>query len=207
MKEENKVKNEWIGWDDIDKVCNSIYPNQEPLHYGTIVKYYLGGKDPIDGISIYDAGSYYHFVTYGFSELYEKKSDIKDVSGFGFELTFKLKKYDDINEKELKNVCIILQDIARYVFETKNVIKTNEYIYTGQANGMDIEHKSSIVAFVTIEDNLFKTINTVNGKLQFIELIGITNNELQQILNKVKPRQEIINEIVSKYGDITDYKR
>lgn len=202
---ENEDKN--LGWDDIDKACKSIYPNQEPLHYATIIKYKFGGHDPLDGISIYDGGDYYHFVTYGFSEIYEKENDNKDVSGFGFELTFKLRKNNNIDEEELKNFCGILQHNARYVFEKKEIIKPYEYIYTGQTEGIDKNGKSSIVAFVTIEDKLLKTINTVNGKLQFIELIGITNEELQQILTKEKPREQVINEIIEKYGDITDYNR
>ena len=42
-----------------------------------IVYWELGGNEPLNGISVYDAGDYYHFVTYGLSELYEKES-IKD---------------------------------------------------------------------------------------------------------------------------------
>ena len=30
------------------------------------------GNDPLDGISIYDGGDFWHFVTFGFSDLYEK---------------------------------------------------------------------------------------------------------------------------------------
>lgn len=199
--------NKKTGWNDIDKVLETLYPNQEPIHYGTIIGYSVGGNDPLDGISIYDAGDYYHFVTYGFSEIYEKETQNKDISGFGFELTFKLKKYPDIDEKELKNICGILQQLARYVFNTHNVFKPNEYIYTGQKEGMDLNHKSSIVAFVTVEDSKLKTIDTVNGKLQFIELIGVTYNEISQILNKEKTKEEVINDVITKYGDITDYNR
>ncbi|CAH0435449.1 MULTISPECIES: suppressor of fused domain protein [Clostridium] len=50
------------------------------------------GIRPLDGISIYDAGEYYHFVTYGLSELYEKECEDKEYSGYGFEFTLKLKK-------------------------------------------------------------------------------------------------------------------
>ena len=36
-------------------------------------------------------------VTYGMSELYEKESENQEISGFGMEFTFKLKK-DDYEE-------------------------------------------------------------------------------------------------------------
>ena len=70
-----------------------IYINQkEPKHYGTLISWRLGGNDPLDDISVYDGGDYWHFVTFGLSELYEKETDNADISGYGMEFTFKLKK-------------------------------------------------------------------------------------------------------------------
>ena len=62
--EEKEV--EAIGWQAIEQEFLRVYPGQEnPKHYGTIVKWIVGGKDPLDGISIYDGGSYWHFVSFG----------------------------------------------------------------------------------------------------------------------------------------------
>ena len=64
------------GWEAIDAEFNRIYPDQpNPLHYGTVIKCMLGGPDPLDGISVYDAGEFWHFVSYGLSELYTKESE------------------------------------------------------------------------------------------------------------------------------------
>ena len=42
-----------LGWDAITKECERVYPDQKnPKHYGTLIKWCLGGKDPLDGISI-----------------------------------------------------------------------------------------------------------------------------------------------------------
>lgn len=203
-----KVENtKRIGWDDIDKKLSTIYPNQKPMHYRPIIKYSLGGKDPLDGISIYDAKNYYHFVTFGFSEIYEKENDNKEISGFGFELTFKLKKSPNIDENELKNIAGILQTLAKYVFESKTIFKPYEYIYTGQTDGIDVKRLSKLVGFVTIEDKTLGIIDTVNGKVQFIELIGATYNEINKILNKELSKEEVINNILTNYSDITDLAR
>lgn len=36
------------GWEAIDAEFNRIYPDQSnPLHYGTVIKYMLGGSDPL----------------------------------------------------------------------------------------------------------------------------------------------------------------
>ena len=60
------------GWDAIDAALKKIYPNTEARHYGTIIKFMLGGKDPLDGISIYDNSEqefHRHVVSYGMSDL------------------------------------------------------------------------------------------------------------------------------------------
>ena len=60
------------GWDAIDAALREVYGDREPLHYGTDIKYELGGPDPLDGISAYrveQPSPHWHFVTYGLSEL------------------------------------------------------------------------------------------------------------------------------------------
>ena len=98
------------GWDAITEEFERIYPGQtKPKHYATIIKWILGGNDPLDGISVYDGGDFWHFVSYGLTEIYGKETEDKEVSGYGYELTLKLKKnwYED-EEAELKNICGIL---------------------------------------------------------------------------------------------------
>lgn len=202
---QNKENNA-SGWDAITKLCDEIYPNQNnPKHYGTIISWQLGGNDPLQGISVYDGGDYWHFITYGLSELYEKKSRIKDISGFGMEFTFKLKKDNYENEEnEIKGICGILQSIARITFTQGEIFKIYEYLYTGQTEGIDYNQKSNITGFITIPDNKFHEINTPNGKVNFVELIGVTDNELKAIQNK----QISVKELYEKLGsDITNYNR
>ncbi len=193
------------GWDAITQAMSKRYPEQtEPIHYAPIISYRLGGNDPLDGISIYDGGSFYHFVTYGFSELYEKESDQQDYSGFGFELTLKVAK-DGIRkrEREQKNICGILQSIARMSFENGEIFRPQEYIYTGQTTGMDADGTSEITGFLTMEDDL-GTIQTPNGSVQFVQLVGATNAELRQIIDGKQTVQGILCHIPD---GITDYMR
>lgn len=204
MMENEEVKA--LGWDAITNECERIYPNQKnPKHYATLIKWIFGGNDPLDGISIYDGGDYWHFVTFGLSELYEKECENKDISGYGMEFTFKLKKdnYED-EEGELKCLCGILQSIARITFTNGEIFKPYEYVYTGQTEGIDTKMKSNVTGFITIPDKDFQTIDTPNGKVQFVEFIGATNEELVAIRNK-----EIgVQELYEKLGtDVTDYNR
>ena len=195
-----------IGWDFITQEAERIYIGQtEPKHYGALIKWRLGGPDPLDGISIYDGGDYWHFVTYGLSELYEKECDNKEWSGYGMEFTFKLKKDNYENEEsEIKCICGILQQIAKITFNNNEIFNPYEFLYTGQTQGIDVTRKSNITGFITIPDTNFQTINTPNGKVTFIEFIGATNEELIALKNK----EITVKELYEKIGsDITSYNR
>lgn len=194
------------GFDAIIKRCEEIYSDQkDPLHYGTLIPWEDGGDDPLDGISIYDGGEYYHFVTFGLSELYEKESDVKEVSGFGMELTFKLKKSSNLEmHKEILNVCKILQKFARYMFEDGEIFDENEYVWINKNKGTDSNGKSKITSFIIIQDPELKTIDTINGQVDFLELIGITKKEVEALKNnKIE-----FDELYKKIGtDVTDFER
>lgn len=180
INEEKKDDIQAPGWDAIENAAKRIYPNQDnPKHYATLIKWKFGGPDPLDGISVYDAEDYWHFVTYGLSELYEKESDVKEWSGYGMEFTFKLKKgcYTD-EEKEIKCICGLLQQIAKITFTSGEIFNAYEYLYTGQTEGIDVRQISNITGFITIPDTKFSTLDTENGRVDFVEFIGVTNNEL-----------------------------
>src|SRR5438445_1823446 len=93
MADEPDQPDDAPGWDAIDAALQPLYGDREPYHVGTIISYALGGPDPIHGISAYKNSRprpHWHFITYGFSELWAKESTDPDVSGFGFELTFRV---------------------------------------------------------------------------------------------------------------------
>lgn len=204
-----KIEKESInanGWDYITKACEKVYPTQkDPKHYGTLINWKFGGNDPLDGISIYDGGEYWHFVTYGLSELYDKETDNKNISGYGMEFTFKLKKDNYENEEaEIKCICGILQSIARVTFTNGEIFNSYEYLYTGQTQGIDSKMKSNITGFITIPDKEIESIMTPNGKVDFVEFIGVTNNELLALKNKELDVKTLYDKIGN---DVTNYNR
>lgn len=194
------------GWDAITKTFEELYPTQkDPKHYGTLINWKLGGNDPLDGISIYDGGDCWHFITYGLSELYEKESDNNEISGYGMEFTLKLKKDNYENEEnEIRGICGILQTIARMTFTRGEIFKSYEYLYTGQTQGIDTKMQSNITGFITVPEKEIKSISTPNGKVEFVEFIGVTDSELKAIRNK----EITVRELYEKLGtDVTSYNR
>lgn len=194
------------GWDAITEAFEGLYPGQtNPKHYGVLVKWIFGGNDPLDGISIYDGGDYWHFVTYGLSEIYEKETDNPEISGYGMEFTLKLKKAGlEDEEAEIRGICGILQTIARMTFNSGELFLPMEYLYTGQTSGMDVRQKSAITGFITVPETKLAGIDTSNGKVLFVEFIGMTNAELLCIKNK----DCTVEDMYKKLGhDLTDYTR
>ncbi len=166
----------------------------------------LGGPDPLDGISVYDAGDFWHFVSYGLSELYTKESEDLEYSGYGIELTFKLKKSNN-DEEEIKNGCGLLQYVARYIFKTGKVVLPEEYIYTKQTVGIDAQQKSNLTGFLTAADDLAKPLDTPHGKVEFVTLIGATDAELRSIYESETSKLEV-RKLLQGLGDqLTDYSR
>lgn len=194
------------GWNAITEAFEKIYPGQDnPKHYGTIIPWRLGGPDPLDGISIYDGGDYWHIVTYGLSELYEKESEDPEWSGYGMEFTMRLKKgcYADTEENELRCICGNFQNIAKVTFNNGELFNAWEWIYTGQKNGIDFSHASALTGFITVPDTLVPSIDTPNGHVDFVEFIGATDAELL----KIQAKELRVRELFEKIGDITDYSR
>lgn len=165
-----------LGWNAIDQALASTYGPAEPLgHYPARLHARLGGDDYIQGISIYLRDMpipHYHYVTYGFTELYEKEWNDPQISGFGFELTFRLKKYED--EPPTWPISL-LQNLGRYVYRSGNGFDEGHYL---DCQGkIAIEEETELRALLFAFDPQMKPIDSPNGRVQFLQLVGITKDE------------------------------
>lgn len=78
----------------------------------------------------------------------------------------------------------------------------DEYIYTGQELGFNFRQKSKLTGFITVLDEV-GTIETSNGKVDFVKLIGATDAELKAVMEgKLR-----VQELAEKIGDVTNYTR
>lgn len=192
------------GWDAITEAFQTLYPGQEhPLHFGVLIPWQLGGPNPLQGVSAYDGGDFFHLVTYGLTDLYEKEGTDPDYSGYGYEFTMKLRKagLEDVHA-ELHCAAGILQDLAKLTFEKGEQFYPNEYIYTGQTAGMDVRQVSKLTGFITAWDEA-GTIETPNGKVDFVQLIGATDPELRAVMDGTLR----VAELAERLGGWTDYTR
>jgi hypothetical protein len=171
------------GWDAISAHFDAAYPGQRPFHYGTIIKWAFGGKDPLDGISVYRAAMpapHWHYVTYGYSDLYsdEVAADPEADSGYGIEMTFRL--YDplalDPEASPPTWVINLLQNLARYTFRSGNVIYARHHLNANGPIALDTATKLTALAFT--DDPIGTPLHTPAGLVRLVLGVGITAEEL-----------------------------
>lgn len=182
------------GWEALDASITPVYGTQEPRHWGTIIKHMLGGPDPLDGISAYecrDGGvDHLHFVTYGYTSLYYDEEAVGgEFSRFGFEMTFRLASPLPPAEEPLW-VCNLLQNIARYVFDSGNWFENYHWM---PANGpIRADYDTDIVGLAFLNDPTLAPVDTPHGHVDFIQAFGITQSELDSLLHKTGTCEQIV---------------
>lgn len=168
------------GWTAIDNALEPLYPGVQPQHWGTVVHWSTGGPDPLDGMSAYPRSEpvpHWHYISYGMSDLYEKRSEDPDTSGWGFEFTFRLLRTPGETEAPIWPVNL-LQGLGRYVFETGNIFGPGHHIDTNGPIASD-EPICTPRALAFAEDPELGTIDTANGKVQFLQAVGLTIDEYE----------------------------
>lgn len=185
-----------VGWLAIDKPLEALYPNQEPKHFAPPLPYMLGGEDPLDGISIYESKKqtdHFHFVTYGFSELYYNEEKLEsEFSKWGFELTFRLKPFEHDNETPAWPIAL-LQNIAKYVFSSGNWFEEFHYM---PANGpIRLETETEITAILFVNDPELEKIQTPHGEVSFLQIVGITTAEYNYLKENPETAEELYHKL------------
>lgn len=203
-------KNEdWApGWEAIEGVFNKLYPNQEPAHFGTnmLARAIFGGDQYLDGYSIYDSkNGYKHIVTFGMTELYAEEDALGgEWNKWGYEMTIKLAELD--NEQCMWAIDM-LSNLARYTYTQKRFFEPFQFI-AGDGTSICRDRDSKITAIIAVHDTEAEMINTIYGKTEFIQLVGITEKELNK-LKEDRRNAKILYELMRKDNPflVTDLNR
>lgn len=198
------------GWDAISAVFDAAYPGQEPQHWGTLIPFSMGGPDPLTGVSAYRATSpvpHWHYVTYGYSDLFGEGPAEAEESGYGVEMTLCLADPAAADPEASAPVWVVnmLQNLARYVFRSGNVIRAGHYL---DANGpIATEEDTQLTALAFQEDPLHpEPLSTPNGTVRFVQAVGITAAELEAV--SASTARGILEIIAARHGvGLTDLTR
>lgn len=165
------------GYAAIEAALGKAYPGIEAIVMHAPIPRMLGGKQALDDIYVYMLNNPPHwtFVTAGLSELYDKESDDPAVSGQGFELVLRVRR-DEADTLPPNWAINFLQNVGRYVIDTGNSFIPGD---TMDLNGpMRAGADTQIVAIAIRTDPLLGEIASLNGKLEFRQIAGITRDEL-----------------------------
>ena len=170
------------GWDAIDYAFAKQYPDQEPHHYATNLekRAALGGDQFLDGFSIYQSNhDYKHIVTYGMSELYADEEALGgEFSRWGYEMTMKLKASSD---EECEWALSFLGNLARYTYVKESWFEPGHYMANANQQSLKLGSDSKITGFIVVEDTEVAGLDTIYGRVDFLQMVGITSEEYNMI--------------------------
>jgi hypothetical protein len=202
-------QDDWApGWDAIDAVFEKLYLGQEPSHFGTELhaRAIFGGDQYLDGYSIYQSThGYKHIITYGMTELYtEEKAFGGEWSKWGYEMTIKLKE-------ESLDDCLwsidMLSNLARYTYTQNRFFEPLQFI-AGNGTSLHIGVESNITALLVVRDTEAAGVDTVHGKVDFMQLVGITEKELEVLKEDSTKAAELVGKMKRDNPHlVTDMKR
>lgn len=200
---------EWApGWAAVETEFERLYPGQEPKHYATnmVSRAIFGGDNYLDGYSLYKSSKgYWHIVTFGMTELYANEEALgKEWNKWGYEMTVKL-------PEETAEDCLwaidMLSNLARYTYTQSKFFEPFQYI-AGNGTSLHIGTESQITALITIPDTEAMPQDTIYGKMEFVQLVGITERELQAIRQDFNQIHVLYERMKQENPDfITDMKR
>lgn len=175
-----------VGWDALNSKLIEVYGKMEPRHYAPPLSMMLGGKDPIEGTSIYDSNKqefHRHLVSFGMSELYyNEEAAGGEFSKWGFELTFRLKPFkEDEKDEDPFWVIEVMNNLARYVYESKQWFEVYDFIAANGPIRTETEATIDIVGLIFVPDPELGKLETPNGEVQFLQMVGITSKELERL--------------------------
>lgn len=204
-----KADEEWApGWDAIEAEFSRLYPGQDPAHYGTLLpsRAMFGGDSYLDGFSAYRSEKgYYHIVTFGMSELYaEPDSFGKEWSRWGYEMTVKLAAP---HPDDCKWAMDMLNNLARYTYKSERYFDPEQYV-AGDGSPIKIGSDTKLTGLLIVSDTEAQMQETVYGKLQFLQLVGITQKEVQAIMDDRSNLRRILDAMRAENPDlVTDLSR
>ncbi|MET3806204.1 hypothetical protein ABIB25_003214 [Nakamurella sp. UYEF19] len=183
------------GWDAIDAALTGLHGAVQPQHVGYDPP--PGLSNNLQGCSAYPAGGHWHYVTYGLSELYEADEASGDgderepgadplVSGWGFELTLRVPRPSPRDRIPPDWPFTMINEVARFVNGGGAALGVGGRIdlraaVTGHP-GLPDAPPSGLTVFAVTPDPALPAIDTPNGRVHFLQLVGVSAAEKERML-------------------------
>jgi hypothetical protein len=185
------------GWAAIDRALAMQYPGQVPHQFASERAYDLEGQAPLPAVVACEASGpppHWHLVSYGLTELFEKSSPDPEHSGFGFELTLRLRRGADEAMPPAWAVRL-MQALGHYVLSGHAGLDTGHVIDLGgplapPTVGPDGQATPcALEGVVLVPDPRLGELGTPFGRVLFLQLFGVTRDELEPMTGWDLPRK------------------
>ncbi|MGW5050795.1 suppressor of fused domain protein [Actinokineospora sp. NPDC004072] len=160
------------GWDAIDAALADLYPGVAPRHVGYPPGVHLGSG--LQGCSAYPTDEFWHYVSYGLTELWGKDAGSDPQwSGWGFELTMRVRRHPG-QDLAPGWPFSLLEHLARFVREQRVLLAGGHVVDLRQP----LTDGTALTAVAFAADPELGSMETVNGRVDFLTAVGITAAEL-----------------------------
>jgi suppressor of fused len=161
------------GWQAIDQAIAPLVEGVAPVHWG--VGTMIPDQDGLWGVSAYARPGHWFYVTYGLSELFTKISPDASVSGWGEELTMRVRREAEDGREAPSWPARLLARLGELVFERARPFWPGGRIELGD-DGDEMPP-----ALCWAPDPELGAIATPNGNLQFVATVGVGRDLLARL--------------------------
>jgi len=172
----------WLpGLEALEECVRAVYPDQEPKHYPTPLedRFTEGGEVYLDDCCVYESpDGHLLILSHGMSNFYPSEEAFGgEFSGWGYEMTMRLPACE---EADYMWAIETMLGMARYTYTTRKYLEPTQYFSSGEPikEGSD----SKLVGLIVVEDPQLKGADTPHGRLDFLQLVGITLKEMEAIM-------------------------
>lgn len=178
------------GGDAIDAHLEGLVGGPADEHWKPGTSNRLRGATPLLDIAGWRIEDHWHLVTYGLSEMEEKQSSDKLVSGWGFELTMRvpLQAAKAGSGEQASNAGAgeagpewavdLLNNLAIYVWTYGHAFAAGDLVDL-RGPVLPKDTKSPITAAVIVSDPGVEPLSGPFGRVEFLQIVGVTADELE----------------------------
>jgi hypothetical protein len=168
------------GWDALEHAFAGLYPGHPPKwweHSGVHRMHERRNppENPLEAVAIYDPGPFWHFVSFGMSDLYAKESE-GDFSGFGYEFTFRIAK--DLSGTPPLWPVEVMVSLAKAAHKGED-FAPGHTIKTGPVDG---QKETTLNTLLVTMDPAIQLLETPNGKVALLLLVGVEGHVRERAL-------------------------
>ncbi|MFJ2370754.1 suppressor of fused domain protein [Microbacterium sp. NPDC087665] len=162
------------GWNAVTEAVSRHYPETHEFHVAYMPGLHFGS--PLQGCSALRGDDHWFYVTYGLTELWAKESDEPTTSGYGYELTMRVRALPE-EDAPPQWPYRALSNLADYVRHGPQELWLGDRIRLPDlAAG---EPGSTLTTLAVTMDPVVAAIDTPNGRVEFWQAIGLTDDEVE----------------------------